>query len=201
MSKLLRSLPIHSDVPDLEKFRNANGVGTKLGNIAAGDPSYEGKGLTRGNKIEKEIWADIQKPGGAKKLFEAATAIRESSRSGNSVLSIPEEGEDECEEGKILYRKHRFRERDRKIVRKKKQYVLNATGKLECEVCNFAFKEKYGQHGEDYIECHHKLPLSSGAMKTTKLADLALVCANCHRMLHRGKPWPTIEGLKAMINI
>ena len=138
-------------------------------------------------------------PGGKEKLLEYATAIRESSKPGSSALNVPEEGEEECNEGKILYRKHRTRERDPKIVRKKKASVLSSTGKLECEVCKFTFKDKYGQHGEDYIECHHKLPLSSGAIKNTKLTDLALVCANCHRMLHRGKPWPTIEELKIII--
>jgi len=199
LSDLLRSLPIHNNIPDLERFRNANGVATKLSNIAAGDPSYHGKGLTRGNKIEKEIWAEIQSPGGKQNLIEAATAIRESSRTENSALNMPEEGEEECKEGKILYRKHRTRERDSKIVRKKKASVLSSTGKLECEVCKFTFKDKYGRHGEDYIECHHKLPLSSGAIKNTRLTDLALVCANCHRMLHRGKPWPTIEVLKDIV--
>ena len=93
MSDLLRSLPIHND--NLERFRNANGVATKLSNIAAGDPSYHGKGLTRGNKIEKEIWAEIQMPGGKQKLLEYATAIRESSKSGSSALNVPEEGEEE----------------------------------------------------------------------------------------------------------
>jgi 5-methylcytosine-specific restriction protein A len=30
----------------------------------------------------------------------------------------------------------------------------------------------------------------------TRLIDLALVCANCHRMLHRSRPWPTIAELR-----
>ena len=41
LSDLLRSLPIHNNIPDLERFRNANGVATKLSNIAAGDPKMD----------------------------------------------------------------------------------------------------------------------------------------------------------------
>jgi hypothetical protein len=33
----------------------------------------------------------------------------------------------------------------------------------------------------------------------TKLADVVLVCSNCHRMLHRRRPWLGIEGLKALL--
>ena len=31
-----------------------------------------------------------------------------------------------------------------------------------------------------------------------KVEDLAMVCANCHRMLHHKRPWPTIETLKSL---
>jgi 5-methylcytosine-specific restriction protein A len=28
------------------------------------------------------------------------------------------------------------------------------------------------------------------------LSDLALVCSNCHSMLHRGNPWPSVDELR-----
>ena len=34
---------------------------------------------------------------------------------------------------------------------------------------------------------------------TTRLRDLALVCANCHRMLHRRRPWLGIRGLRKLL--
>ncbi|MDI6047021.1 HNH endonuclease [Flavobacterium yafengii] len=83
-------------------------------------------------------------------------------------------------EGKELYRKHRIRERDSSLTFKKKQFAIK-NGKLECEVCKFSFQNIYEQ---DYIECHHKVPIFKGE-RITKLEDLALVCSNCHRMLHR----------------
>jgi len=33
----------------------------------------------------------------------------------------------------------------------------------------------------------------------TKLADLALLCSNCHRMIHRTKRWLTVEELKDLV--
>lgn len=59
-------------------------------------------------------------------------------------------------------------------------------GKLECECCGFDFEKTYGEIGKGYIECHHIVPLNKfNFSKETKLNDLALVCSNCHRMLHR----------------
>ena len=56
----------------------------------------------------------------------------------------------------------------------------------KCQVCGFDFKATYGQLGEGFIELHHLNPLSlaRGSVITT-LEDVAVVCSNCHRMLHR----------------
>ena len=36
-------------------------------------------------------------------------------------------------------------------------------------------------------------------MKKTKLVDLVLLCSNCHRMVHRKKPWLNLEELMELI--
>ncbi len=33
----------------------------------------------------------------------------------------------------------------------------------------------------------------------TKPEDITMVCANCHRMLHRKRPWLTIDELTKLI--
>ncbi|WP_082179747.1 hypothetical protein [Acetobacter pasteurianus] len=33
----------------------------------------------------------------------------------------------------------------------------------------------------------------------TKLGDLALLCANCHRMIHAQRPWLTLEELVVLL--
>ncbi|WP_405140686.1 HNH endonuclease [Sphaerisporangium sp. NBC_01403] len=50
------------------------------------------------------------------------------------------------------------------------------------------FERPYGDCGAGYIECHHVIPLHQAGEGLTKLADLALICANCHRMIHRRTP-------------
>ena len=47
----------------------------------------------------------------------------------------------EIQEGKLLMRVHRFRERDRKIIKLKKEKVFKNTGSLKCEGCDFDFKK------------------------------------------------------------
>jgi 5-methylcytosine-specific restriction protein A len=53
LSKLLNALPLHSDRPDRERFRNANGTYIKLCNFLALDPDYHGKGLERGGRLDR----------------------------------------------------------------------------------------------------------------------------------------------------
>ncbi|WP_426095156.1 HNH endonuclease [Flavobacterium sp. DSR2-3-3] len=84
-------------------------------------------------------------------------------------------------EGRLRLVTHFARERDRSIVREKKLLALHS-GLLKCEICTFSFIQKFGI---EFIECHHKTPISQSGVTETKLKDLALVCANCHRMLHK----------------
>ena len=103
-------------------------------------------------------------------------------------------------EGRILIKTHLVRERNQALVKKKKEAVLSTTGALACEVCTLDFLQRYGELGRGFAECHHRTPLALLAKTCeTKLEDLAIVCANCHRMLHRGKPWKTIAQLKDIV--
>ena len=63
-------------------------------------------------------------------------------------------------EGRIVTRLHRLRERNSALVAKKKRIAISK-GKLTCEVCDFDFKTAYGDLGDGFIECHHKMPLST----------------------------------------
>ncbi|MCU6734926.1 HNH endonuclease [Diplocloster agilis] len=73
----------------------------------------------------------------------------------------------------------------------------------KCSVCGFDFKAVYGALGENYIEVHHKNPLynQDEEVEINPETDLAPVCSNCHRMLHRRKDRIiTIEELQKIIN-
>ncbi len=97
---------------------------------------------------------------------------------------------------------HKKYERNMKLVRDAKNKFKNEhNGKLYCEICNFDFSKCYGQIGESFIEAHHKKPISHmKTSDTTKIEDLAMVCSNCHRMLHRKQPWLEISELRKIIN-
>ena len=198
LSRILNSLNSFLENEKTEKFRNPSGVYMKLMNFRRFDPAYTGVGLAHGNKDEKVVW-DLyaNKPEELKKL---ATHIKQfTNTETNSIPQIPDE-EEEGNEGQILSRVHRYRERDKTLVTKKKNSFLKEYPRLFCQGCGFDFEKKYGIRGKDYIECHHTKPVSELAVgETTKLADLILLCSNCHRIVHRKKPWLTIDELKKIL--
>ena len=88
-------------------------------------------------------------------------------------------------------------ERDRRLVEKKKRAVLRVQGKLACEVCGFDFGAHYGPLGTGFCEVHHcKILSKTEGERVTRLKDLAIVCSNCHRMLHRGDSVVSIARLR-----
>ena len=137
------------------------------------------------------------------KLRRVAKAIRLGINSGELAQIEPDAMEpDYCEalEGRILTRMHRMRERDPKLKASKKASALKATGQLNCEACGFNFAAVYGDHGSDFIEVHHLIPLYELPEHTkTKIEDLALLCANCHRMVHRQRQWLSLDALRALL--
>ena len=94
----------------------------------------------------------------------------------------------EADEGRMVLRQHYARERNRSLVRlKRTDFASRNNGRVFCEICQFEYGEQYPRHlGDGFIEVHHLQPLSrSSDQRQTSLTDLLLVCANCHRMIHR----------------
>lgn len=89
-----------------------------------------------------------------------------------------------------LLEAHLTRERDAVLIPwyKAKRREEASDHKLRCDICDFCYETKYGEVGRDYIECHHTIPVADmqvlGRTETSE-KDLILVCADCHRMLHR----------------
>ncbi len=104
------------------------------------------------------------------------------------------------EEGRLVARLHFVRERDRSTIRAKRLSILATGAKLICECCNFDFERFYGPIGSEFCEVHHLQPLHTlSETATTGLNDLAIVCSNCHRMIHRARPFLTIDQLQSEI--
>ncbi|MEV8307793.1 HNH endonuclease [Streptomyces flavidovirens] len=201
LSALLQLLPIHADADRNETFRNANGVARKTFDIATRHPDYRGK-PTKGGALDVEVLHEfLARPD---QMTEVARLIREGISTGE-LQDLTQTGEEELDdefsapEGRLLLRRHRARERNKGLRKKKIESVLQRGGTLACEACGFDFEEVYGERGAGYVECHHVVPLHEAGEGKTKLSDLALVCANCHRMIHRRAPWPTPTALRAAI--
>lgn len=107
----------------------------------------------------------------------------------------------EATEGKVKLAIHKNRERDRRLVDEAKAAFKLEHGRVYCEICNFSFEEKYGEHGQNYIEAHHVKPVADLEVgETTSISDLIMVCSNCHRMIHHKRDGLLdVDELKALI--
>jgi 5-methylcytosine-specific restriction protein A len=204
LSKLLRSLPVHSEeVRQAEAFRSPGSVSRKTGDFASNHPRYSKTPTKCGQGTRLVIEEFMQNEA---EMLELARTIEENARAGHfeglSPISEAELEETSGFEGALLTRLVWHRERDPKLRKRKIQQVLRSRGKLDCEVCGFNFGTFYGPIGQDYIEVHHVTPLHVLGKRETMLADLACLCSNCHRMCHRPngrERWRTPETLRRVI--
>ncbi|WP_328452003.1 HNH endonuclease [Amycolatopsis sp. NBC_00438] len=199
VSQLLQLLPLHPPQSRGTTFRNPNSVQRKTADIATQHPDYRGK-PTRGGKLDKEILrAFLDRP---VEMHAQADAIRAGITSG-TLITLPAvsdlDDEEAIVEGRVLVLLHLRRERNSKLRAEKLDQVLAARGCLACEVCGFDFERTYGERGARYAEVHHVVPLHVTGPTKTRLDDLVVLCANCHRMIHRGAQWLTPAQLRTLV--
>lgn len=96
------------------------------------------------------------------------------------------------------YRQHRRIERASGTSKRVKD-TLGTT----CMACDVVMGEVYGEVAAGYIEAHHLKPLSSyadGASFTLDpRRDFAVLCPNCHRVIHRMEDTSDLAGLRALV--
>ncbi|WP_319575497.1 HNH endonuclease [uncultured Desulfobacter sp.] len=104
----------------------------------------------------------------------------------------------EYKEGKEKLQIHLTKERNRYLVKlAKERWARESQGDILCSICSFSFVEAYGDIGKDFIEAHHKIPISELNEETIiRVEDLEPLCSNCHRMIHRRRPWLTVDELR-----
>jgi len=84
-------------------------------------------------------------------------------------------------EGHPRYQEHLVRERSVRLANEAK-----VRDGFTCRVCGINFEQLYGSIGHASAEAHHVIGLGRLVKARRNSADdLATVCANCHRMLHR----------------
>lgn len=118
---------------------------------------------------------------------------------------IADEIEPVAIEGQSKLATHMRYERNNSLIKKIKQKALKSNPMLNCEACNFSFYEKYDELGKGFIEAHHLSPLNETGERKTTANDIALLCSNCHKMIHRGtsendeNELMTVEELKQIL--
>jgi 5-methylcytosine-specific restriction enzyme A len=97
------------------------------------------------------------------------------------------------------YAYHRKIERNRTAARHAKK--LHGT---RCQACDLDFGERYGRIGQGFIEAHHLraiATLEEGIpVKYDVAADFAVLCSNCHRMIHRFSDPSDLVAFREFIN-
>jgi len=104
-------------------------------------------------------------------------------------------------EGRKRVYTHLKKERNPKLVSDaKRDWIIKHNGNVKCTVCDFSFSKKYGRYGEHFIEAHHNIPISELSEETViEISDLSPVCSNCHRIIHRKRPFLSINELREIV--
>jgi 5-methylcytosine-specific restriction enzyme A len=198
LSELLQGLPYHAVTSRKGSFRNPDGVVFKLNNLRQ---VATGKGFVNVSEMDRRIWSEFgNEPGKAKQL---ASLIRKGVTVTNIINEGPEiDDEDEFCEGRVLTQLHKKKERNRKL---RKALITSRAkiGKLTCDMCRQQSITSNPVLEDACFEAHHNVPLSTSTERSTRLADMALLCACCHRLLHRAisteKHWlTTLEARKIL---
>lgn len=98
-------------------------------------------------------------------------------------------------EGQIEKRQQQFRKRNRKLIEVRKR-----ESDYRCQVCHLRFDALYGKIGREFIIAHHvELLAGKSRPSRTTLADIALLCPNCHAMVHKRVPPFRLTELRRML--
>ncbi len=159
-------------------FRNPDGVALKLQNLLSA--AQPGRGL-QASATDKQVVADFPEARRSE-LAQIAATLRAVPQSLSDVSqSVIEDVE--FAEGSLLTKLHLVRERSPKV--RKALLAAHGAGPLMCEICNHSRPALARPIQESLFEAHHRLPLSASAARKTRVADVALLCACCHRLIHK----------------
>lgn len=200
LSEILRRLPYHPATTRKDSFRNPDGVAFKLQNLRH---VATGKGLGKVSKMDRAIWAELGgRPEETKRLAEMILAAV---KHADELQTYPDvDDEDEFLEGRVLTQNHKRRERSPKLRR----HLLaqrQKKGPLKCDMCHASSMSLSAKFEDASFEVHHLIPVSTAEERKTRISDVALLCANCHRLLHRAisnaKRWLTLDEGRSIMQM
>jgi 5-methylcytosine-specific restriction protein A len=197
LSEALRAWPIERDLADGDQaFRGEQSVRNKLYNLQYLATGGE-RGREKGGAVTEAVWHEFGEDHVAV-VAAAAEIVRAFEDLSTEGRAEPDSYEYEADESGIVTRTHRHRERDRRLVAAKRNQVLEETGALACEACGWDAEALHGV--PSIVECHHLRAVSDlEPGERTRLADVRLVCPNCHRLIHARRPWLTWAELVGLL--
>jgi len=182
LSGLLRRAAIHPQEKRTPTFRNVAGVYMKMQNLLSCDLPQARKGLVT-TETDRAVWKEFS--GRWPEAVKEAARIRRALETIDFLEQAEKLDDDVAfDEGEVQSRPHRRRERARGM-RRKALDKAKRSGALRCEACCRSERLSFGSAAESEFEVHHRKPLSEAAgMVRTRVADLAVMCASCHRLIH-----------------
>lgn len=143
------------------------------------DRNYEkgGLGYTGVLKFYIDFLLSAYNPLNEKETFDDIDIAQEPTAKDTHIDSGPKT------EGEIREMHLTTHERNPRL----RELCINHYGAI-CQVCGFDFEKAYGAIGRNFIEVHHKWPISAteGEHEVDPINDLVPLCSNCHSMIHRG---------------
>ena len=198
LSQTLRDLPYHGAAARKPTFRNPDGAAFKVQNLRSLET---GKGLGNVSRMDREIWDEFgTNPAEVRRL---ATLIQAGIAADHQAATseVDEVENVEFYEGRLLTQRHMRRERSaglRKALLNKRQGDA-----LCCEICGEAYAALPPELRAAAFEAHHIVPIAEVGEGATKLSDVALLCATCHRLLHRlialKRGWVSLAEAKSVL--
>ncbi len=163
----------------------ARRVAEELGWVPTEREGYDGyyvSGLILGSRPEGAFeWTMRPQVARALELLKWPELVRLGDKGSTQESEITEYGQ--------RYAWQKRLERDSRAAKFAKTYHG-----YNCQACRMSFSEVYGNIGAGFIEAHHLVPLSDirvGEERAYKPTDFAVLCSNCHRMIHR---WPNTDN-------
>ena len=130
-------------------------------------------------------------------VLELGPAVASPHRIYFVSTSIDQSGEPDhppVADGRVIRRYVTTYERNPKLRRQ--ALAIHGTA---CQCCGVEMADEYGEVARGLVDVHHLNPVSQGEQVVDPKRDLAVLCPNCHRVVHLGRPYPfTVAQVRAM---
>jgi len=195
-SAVLRSLPIHRASLRTPEFRSPSAVALRVQALRG---VVYGRGLKKSTPADRAVYKEFGRD--LDRLSEQASQIRATANEDVYSEFLESDIDTLMFEGGERIRVHLARDRNPDV---RHRLLRSREGRgLVCDLCSESHSHLDRSLREAIFEVHHLTPFSMKAERETTLDQLALLCANCHRLTHRAititKRSLSLDELRALV--